>query len=840
MKRIASAVVFVGSTAAFLLHCGSAPTERVVANEGVAALVGCAPGETWDEGQNACRPTRTCADVSCAAPQRCKQDTPDEDAYCGENPCPSGEGVDPQTGACRPCADGYYAPLCNAAGETGKVLKLESNEWSECICETKAGYYFPAFGGNTAASCDSDHDGWVTEAAQPAIDSDNPVIRSNARCDLRRVAKIVVENEGGEDDEATAPDLRARFPPPRAGEPAGLPLYESPRNDGLDQLAPAPYGPLGGGRALNSLTKACLTELADVNHNGLADVGEGATSRPLVQGRVGANNRLLNEAYAVFTENAYFLELFDGSFEPKSVERPYAVYRIRERNRRDTTGFGVSVRDRADASPYLRECPRKLDTAYAGAVPNRAGGDFTGREPSSAFSGIGHTSQYKCVRVTGESTYKAQLAATDVDRPEVVFARGGGVLRVVRSSGAEERLDWALSACTLEAGAEARPSGSPARSPVLPAVRCTPVEPHDGVVAFASVQGFSYRAGVYVRGCIDRCVEHSVTCGANQVCDSTDGFPICRCQTGAEPLSAPSTLAASTGGCVDVAGAGAVVSSCGANATFTFRSLGDGTYQLARGTQCLAIEAGRLASAPCVSLARGTPQALTPHPFGGRDAAFRFEQRAAGLCMRAREDGSLEAAPCDRFDRSQSFAVGGAAACREIDECVYENGGCGNPAQTRCKDRHLGVACEDIDECATNNGGCGDPRRVAICVNQAPGYACSDVDDCGITSCGPGYRCVDRPFAPAVCEDVNECAAANACPAGHRCVNTPGAFRCDDIDECKEGARCGAGEVCLNKVGGYTCACAPPRVLDPSGRCVQPRCPCGGVYPRCFTCRESP
>ncbi|RMZ48742.1 T9SS C-terminal target domain-containing protein, partial [Candidatus Marinimicrobia bacterium PRS2] len=48
-----------------------------------------------------------------------------------------------------------------------------------------------------------------------------------------------------------------------------------------------------------------------------------------------------------------------------------------------------------------------------------------------------------------------------------------------------------------------------------------------------------------------------------------------------------------------------------------------------------------------------------------------------------------------------------AATCSDIDECLTDNGGCGDAAFYLCTNNDGAAAtCSDIDECLTDNGGC--------------------------------------------------------------------------------------------------------------------------------------
>ncbi len=59
--------------------------------------------------------------------------------------------------------------------------------------------------------------------------------------------------------------------------------------------------------------------------------------------------------------------------------------------------------------------------------------------------------------------------------------------------------------------------------------------------------------------------------------------------------------------------------------------------------------------------------------------------------------------------------------CVDIDECLTDNGGCGDALYWDCLNNEgAEPTCEDVDECLTDNGGCGDPE-VFICTNVEGG-----------------------------------------------------------------------------------------------------------------------
>ncbi|KAK3233595.1 hypothetical protein CYMTET_56119 [Cymbomonas tetramitiformis] len=141
-------------------------------------------------------------------------------------------------------------------------------------------------------------------------------------------------------------------------------------------------------------------------------------------------------------------------------------------------------------------------------------------------------------------------------------------------------------------------------------------------------------------------------------------------------------------------------------------------------------------------------------------------------------------------------AAEGGAGCRDVDECVQENGNCwvlaGNPAAVRtecinkpggrecgaCPEGYIGTGeagCRERVLCDNNHGNC-DPLSTcadnpttgyADCGPCPPGYsgtgdtACVDADGCALEPCFPGVECADVA-APG------EGRTCGSCPEGFR------------------------------------------------------------------------
>lgn len=396
------------------------------------------------------------------------------DAICLGGTCESGTGRN-LAGECQPCSVGGTRTCSGglAAGLTGERFVDASGT---CFCQPAEGF-FTGPDEVSGVACDLDGDEWVNDSAAPFLLGEADARR--ARCTLRALDRVVLENEDGETFEESVD---------------GLPLLESARNDGQGGSGGEPgrvrFGEYDlAAAAVNSMTKACATLLTDFNDNRLSDVEEhvgstipsgwprAAVVLPLHQGR--------------YLRYSYFLELHtselrvrpDGQRELWIVERP--------RSATHEAGH-VPVRQRPDADPYWASCRRHDDADYGDAPLSRAGGEFT-HLPARMH----HHSQFKCVQVTSREATRANperlmlpVAAGECDAP---LCR-----RTVDGSARLEPVRWVLNQCTAMGGAS-------------PAFGCSVVEtPVEGVfwasVDYENATG-SASSYEYTRGCINECAE---------------------------------------------------------------------------------------------------------------------------------------------------------------------------------------------------------------------------------------------------------------------------------------------------------------------------------------------
>ncbi len=383
--------------------------------------------------------------------------------------------------------------------------------------------------------CDADDDGWVSDSAQPAIESANAIQRANAHCDVRRVGAVLLQNEAHET--LLAEDFSAQFGNAELGISPGLPLYESARNDGAASTVGVPSYPGGplGAATLNALTKLCSAD--DFNDNGVTDVNEWSGS-PVSLGQSRPSPALASY-YAKYARFSYFAELHDGWYEPSSGTTP-AAYRIVERSRSDTTGQGVAISYPSSPAgvndPSSRQCVRHLDAQYRWtprfsgpaqlASLNTKGGDFA-EFGDVAWQGMTHHSQFKCLQVLTPAEYQSD-ALNDEIAPEAAFALGSQLYRSPLE-GADYPLAWYPNACQVEAGSSESPGVRPKTAFADFTCAVPGALPEPGAVVWATV-GFENAAqtapyvdytqtGDYKRGCRNECADTPALSAGLGTCD---------------------------------------------------------------------------------------------------------------------------------------------------------------------------------------------------------------------------------------------------------------------------------------------------------------------------------
>ncbi|MFN3200492.1 MAG: hypothetical protein ACE366_18985 [Bradymonadia bacterium] len=524
------------------LNCGA--LGRTCAGDPFAACGECENGtEPIDpeDPLSACVAPLTCADIVCNAGEFCLEGN-GGDAECLMEPCGEGEAFRADQNRCLVCELN-----CGEEGETGDVWPFTMEFSDDCLCETQTGYYADISGAVRAKACDADGDGWVRVSAQSSIESSDEAISDNARCALREVDEVHLENELGQrytlracEDGWAEPgedldcDLR----------PVGL--YETVRNDDVVELgrsADVPTFAAGGvGRdlrpeELNTLTKACVSTIADYNDNEIADVNEHHDTAPPAA---------LDSALQPFLELSYFVELHTSYYEAPGNNEVYGAYVISERSR-CSAGFPVGYAE--SEGSYWRSCMRNRDVDYTedGDALTPVGYDFarfscdsaegscdtptpvTGDGPDDEvvphdlcsvpapadgiWRGMNHASQFRCAVITAE----AELPENRGDSPQALTP-------AELFNGVQTTRAWQMNVCHVDcpagddsceadcgddgcATSSAAPGGL--ENPSDPSLTCTAVAQGDaddvftaGSVGFVSAR-YVDTAGAYVRGCIN-------------------------------------------------------------------------------------------------------------------------------------------------------------------------------------------------------------------------------------------------------------------------------------------------------------------------------------------------
>ena len=162
-------------------------------------------------------------------------------------------------------------------------------------------------------------------------------------------------------------------------------------------------------------------------------------------------------------------------------------------------------------------------------------------------------------------------------------------------------------------------------------------------------------------------------------------------------------------------------------------------------------------NASCESLAEGGTGCVCDTGFEGD--GFTCLPEGSELC----EDDNGGCGDPDE-SRCTVVTIEGAPAveCLPANPCDEDNGGCGDSDTFFCTNPEPFVAeCARINPCEDDNGGCGDPTY-NTCTNTAPGeLACAALDACEEDNGGCGnefeYACVPNPGAEPGCWFIGVC-----------------------------------------------------------------------------------
>jgi len=367
-----------------LKHCSDEPTGHCTT---------CLPGYVKDEETKKCRETVKCDSIpSCPTGQTCVQAGDYSDAFCRKT-CPEQSIWNGRR--CEPC------PPCKPTdlGEAGAWVWPTAA--GNCICETSEGYYYSVGADMGPVPCDADGDGWVRESARIAMNSNDPNIAANARCNVRTIDKFILINEEGKQVVVTVPPIE---------------LFETDRNDDDTILSAIwkerslpRYGDNGRNllaKEINRLTKFCHNVYVDYNDNGVADVDENPTLKA---------SESMRPEQVVFNKFSYFSELHNAYYKAPENGEKNGSYVIQERKRSiqnpDLMNKHVPFNYPKEDGAYWRQCKVLRDTKFP---DNRITMDFAeySKDPDSNNPLMTHHSLFKCIVIDNNSDPKELYKVT--------------------------------------------------------------------------------------------------------------------------------------------------------------------------------------------------------------------------------------------------------------------------------------------------------------------------------------------------------------------------------------------------------------------------------------------
>jgi hypothetical protein len=465
------------------------------------------PGDTTSQ----CLERITCADLDCGDAY-CFESATGGAATCGVTECGANQAFHEGSGACVSCG----ASCAGLDGATGRFWPYTTAGGS-CVCETELGYFSDPTAANLPQACDTDGDGWVRIAAESAYDeAADPAIAANARCDVRTIDRVTLQNELLQRrdillcHEGLVPeDLDATC------TPAPIDLYEDAELDSDEAIAADllrfPRHAHGGvGRSLTAaeltpLTRLCTAD-GDFNSNGVADVEEGHGLDP---------GTSLTARELAFMDFGFYLELHRSWYEERPLET-YGAVVIAERSRCDDESADVPFPlsySAASGDDYWRSCTRNrradfdvdrpapgydfarwscddtdgscaelpppTDEVVGSAIPAHGLCDAVLPPEDGVWRGMNHHSQFRCVVLADSPHEDYELAVDAVYDPSS------------RPSARYDRSDCCVACADGDetcADTSEDPIGE--RNPRHPILGCTAASetPEDGDATFVSTR----------------------------------------------------------------------------------------------------------------------------------------------------------------------------------------------------------------------------------------------------------------------------------------------------------------------------------------------------------------
>jgi hypothetical protein len=418
-----------------------AAQHRNCAGDPLAQCTDCIGGYIADGGT--CRPLVTCADLSYCAGQPgriCIESvvSPAADAFCAVQGTCSNVQIPGPNNTCLPCT---YCLNGTGDGPAPGVVATEpywETEYptlgtAKCICKTQPGYFFEQAAGSGVYACDADDDGWVRWSAHANIVSADAVVQRNAKCVVRRIDSVILENDPGvtltgADTQELRVYLSSTQNPINFGLLAGttsLDLYEPDNMDTTATEVPVYGGVALTAKEVNPLTKVCVADRADMNRNLVADVQEAAD--PAYAWILANNPDTWLAPYAKFS---YFMELYRGWFDGPAPASPdtgpvfnLGQYHVKEKRRAPAAGVDTVPLTYGGTAAYWRQCQRWIDPDYASDADDQTTLEFARFSPQPTentlftWSGMNHHSQFKCAQVVqnADATHNYALTAGEIN-----------------------------------------------------------------------------------------------------------------------------------------------------------------------------------------------------------------------------------------------------------------------------------------------------------------------------------------------------------------------------------------------------------------------------------------
>lgn len=493
------------------LNC--AATHQLCVDEPNGHCDKCMPGYVKDSSSNRC--IATCDALQCATDEKCVEHINDTQAICvktlGPNypqipSCLENEAYNPMWQACQDCGN---LNCIEDDRHTGHIYPIVNNQF-RCICETKPGFYYDN-ATMQAEPCDADGDGWLRRSAWDALSRRTDcsilgdpncdwALHDNARCKVNTIDRIVLENIYGESDTIflSSDDLT------KYTVPSGLlELYETDANDDFSLRAARDALPLYANRdadkassrafnagEVNSLTKACINAAADFNGNQQSDLTE-------YQGTAGIPGP---DWLMPFVHFSYFVELYDGWYEPNADPQLAGSYHIREKGRRADEGYGTLLPFyTAHVVDHSQVCHRLRDRDFV-EMPTKAkpdiGMDFARYNKPGAVARFGHHSQFKCLQLVNDYSVPSHRQVpyqVKLNTPPKETATN-------EKDYGEVSAYYDIESCSLAASEKS-----------IAGIKCVTTPESEltlGTVGFGRVKYIHYaESGYYTRGCVNECAE---------------------------------------------------------------------------------------------------------------------------------------------------------------------------------------------------------------------------------------------------------------------------------------------------------------------------------------------